>query len=141
MKKQTTPLDTFQMLDKLRLETDECIQIAKSIIQSAETTSAWRQLQLAKAWFGKCKGFLGDPSPYAPADTVATIPPTNAEQKDFVLTTPSGDHLSDVNMLREKIEGLIDSHSGKTKDDASLLIGFNPYFIGKAVASRLPLQK
>lgn len=107
MKKETT-LNTFQMLDKLRLECDELIQIAKSIIQSDsdEIKQAWRHLQLAKAWMGKTKGILGDPSPYTPAETVATIPPTNAVA-NIQLTTPSGDHLADVNYLRGKIDALI----------------------------------
>ena len=59
------------MKDKIieyRREIDSYMQLAEKVKQSGESTLAWRNLQLAKGWLGKALGFLGETTPYTPAD-------------------------------------------------------------------------
>lgn len=97
----------------LREELDYLIQNGKAIKCSAETTLAWRSLQMSKAWLGKALAFQGQETPYKVADSVNAIPPT-ADVADiplFVMCEATGckDHLSSVNAMRDRIQKKIDS--------------------------------
>lgn len=62
-------------IKRLRIQVDALIQIAKENKTSAETTLAWRELQLAKAWLGKLLGDVSKtPSPYIGAKTPDSVP-------------------------------------------------------------------
>jgi len=64
-------------IKRLRVQTDALIQIANENKTSAETTLAWRELQLAKAWLGKLLGDVSKtPSPYPQVSKPEFIPPT-----------------------------------------------------------------
>ena len=45
--------ECIKEIKRLRIQVDALIQIANENKTSAETTLAWRELQLAKAWLGK----------------------------------------------------------------------------------------
>ncbi len=63
-------------IKRLRVQVDALIQIADENKTSAETTLAWRELQLAKSWLGKLLGDVAKtPSPYIQKST-DSIPPT-----------------------------------------------------------------
>lgn len=94
-------------LDKLRLQADRLIQIANAIINSPETTLAWRSLQLAKGYLGKLKGLLGNPTPYTVADSPNAIPPTDGVYVGELDITV--DSLYNVNHLRTEIKEFIDT--------------------------------
>lgn len=65
----------------LRIQVDALIQIANENKTSAETTLAWRELQLAKAWLGKLLGDVAKtPSPYIGAKTPDSVPRQDVAQ-------------------------------------------------------------
>lgn len=78
---------------------------------SAETTLAYRSLQMAKAHLGKALGEMGTPDPYAHAAAKRQIQgtrdiPEEAERAEepFPLT---GDRLRDTDALRSEIGGVL----------------------------------
>lgn len=94
-----------------RKRLDALIQNGKAIKRSAETTLAWRSLQMAKAWLGKALGYQGNASPYTVASKISEIPQTAdvAEQPLFINVE---DHLSSVNQMRDRIQSEIESIEG-----------------------------
>lgn len=100
----------------LRKRLDALIQNGKAIKCSAETTLAWRSLQMAKAWLGKALGYQGNASPYTVAEKISEIPPTAdvADVPLFVMCEATGcpDHLSSVNQMRDRIQLEIESIEG-----------------------------
>lgn len=66
-----------QEIKRLRVQVDALIQIANENKTSAETTLAWRELQLAKSWLGKLLGDVAKtPTPYNQVSKVELIPAT-----------------------------------------------------------------
>lgn len=64
-------------IKRLRVQTDAMIQTANVNKTSAETTLAWRELQLAKSWLGKLLGDVAKtPSPYPQVSAPEFIHPT-----------------------------------------------------------------
>lgn len=69
--------ECIQEIKRLRVQVDALIQIAQENKTSAETTLAWRELQLAKAWLGKLLGDVSkSPSPYIQVSKAELIPAT-----------------------------------------------------------------
>lgn len=96
---------TLQHIDSIRITIDRLIQNAVVIKTSAETTLAWRSLQMAKSWLGKMKGELGSQTPYAVADKAENIPPT-AEVYEGELRTSGYAKLDAINWMRQEIESV-----------------------------------
>lgn len=94
-----------------RKRLDALIQNGKAIKKSAETTLAWRSLQMAKAWLGKALGYQGNASPYTVAEKISEIPPT-ADVSDKPVMLDLNDHLLNVNMMRDAIQSEIESIEG-----------------------------
>lgn len=105
-----------------RKRLDALIQNGKAIKKSAETTLAWRSLQMAKAWLERAASYqsnasivdtakLLDAEPYLPSSKISEIPPTAnvAEQPLFINVE---DHLSSVNQMRDRIQSEIESIEG-----------------------------
>lgn len=75
--------ECIQEIKRLRVQVDALIQIAEKEKVSAETTLAWRSLQMAKSWLGKLLGDVNktsspyivtsDPSKIVPTQDVAQI--------------------------------------------------------------------
>jgi len=85
-----------------RVELDRLIQFAAKLKTSAETTLAWRSLQMAKAWAGEYLAYTTlNPSPYAVVDDVKKIPPTDSVFKGEIEIT---DRLAAINQIRAEIE-------------------------------------
>ena len=95
----------MEVVKKLRIRIDALIQAAKIAICSAETTLAYRELQLAKAWLGKSLGYLGNATPYPAVDSIAQIPATT-EVSEAPFQLP-GDPHQNANALRDEIESVI----------------------------------
>lgn len=95
----------MEVVKKLRVRIDALIQSAKTAICSAETTLAYRELQLAKAWLGKSLGYLGNATPYPAVDSIDKIPPTT-EVSELPFQLP-GDPHQNANALRGEIEAVI----------------------------------
>lgn len=95
----------MEIVKKLRVRIDALIQAAKTAICSAETTLAYRELQLAKAWLGKSLGYLGNASPYPAVDSVDKIPATT-EVSESPFQLP-GDPHQNANALRDEIESIV----------------------------------
>lgn len=84
-----------------RKRIDFLIMCAVAAKASAETTLAWRSLQMAKAWLGKALAAMGQTTPYTVADSPDKIPPTADTSEE---TVPEwADHLGAVNWMRQKI--------------------------------------
>lgn len=67
--------ECIKEIKRLRIQVDALIQIANENKTSAETTLAWRELQLAKSWLGKLLGDVSKtPSPYIGAKTPDSVP-------------------------------------------------------------------
>lgn len=67
--------ECIQEIKRLRVQVDALIQIANENKTSAETTLAWRELQLAKSWLGKLLGDVAKTSsPYIGAKTPDSVP-------------------------------------------------------------------
>ena len=105
----------------LRKRLDALIQNGKTIKRSAETTSAWRSLQMSKAWLGKAASYQGngsivdtakvlDAEPYLPASTADGIPPTSNVSTEA--PPLADDHLANVNIMRDQIQSEIESIEG-----------------------------
>jgi len=96
-------------LSAVRVGVDRCIQQSKQLIQSGESTLAFRSLQMAKGWLGKAKFYSGSQT-YAVADKEEEIPPTqdvyeiSAGESIFL----AEDRLGKVNELREEISTMTD---------------------------------
>ena len=85
-----------------RVELDRLIQFAAKLKTSAETTLAWRSLQMAKAWAGEYLAYTTlSPSPYAVVDDVKKIPPTDSVFKGEI---EIADRLMAINKIRAEIE-------------------------------------
>lgn len=92
-------------IDNLRISADALMQRALACKKTAETTLAWRSIQMGKSWLGKLKGELGANSPYPVAEKVADIPPT---AEVYVGELPdTTDRLSAVNSMREDLDAFI----------------------------------
>ena len=104
----------LHFVDSLRIEADALIQNSVVCKKSAETTLAWRSLQMAKSWLGKLKGELGAETPYAVVSEIKDIPPT-AEVYQGELQVSQGVHLADINLMRQKIQELHDRISEDTQ--------------------------
>lgn len=99
-------MDYFmQHINDSRLKCDELMQTAAFIKSTAETTLAWRSLQMGKGWLGKVKAAFGEQNPYTPAQEAKDIPPV-AEKYEGELNL-SGDKLNDINFMRDEIEKVI----------------------------------
>jgi hypothetical protein len=97
-------MNIFSKIDHYRIETDRLIQNAVICEKSAETTLAWRSLQMAKSWLGKLKVELGSGTPYVVVSDVKNIPKTvEVYQGDLQL---SDDNLFNINLMREEIQKL-----------------------------------
>jgi hypothetical protein len=106
-------------LDELRISIDSLIQKAVAVKSSAETTLAWRSLQMGKAWLGKFKAELGATNPYSVASEAKDIPPTaETYNGDIVIT---GDKLKDVNAIRASIQLHVDEVSAIGSDSNCVL--------------------
>jgi len=93
-------------IKRLRIQVDALIQIAKENKTSAETTLAWRELQLAKAWLGKLLGDVSKtPSPYIVTDKPEEIVPT--QEVAVVDKAPQWSVLDMCNSQRAVIETTI----------------------------------
>lgn len=69
--------ECIQEIKRLRVQVDALIQIAEKEKTSAETTLAWRSLQMAKSWLGKLLGDVAKtPTPYTQTSKVESIPAT-----------------------------------------------------------------
>ena len=99
----------IQFIDDSRLKADELMQTAEFIESTADTTLAWRSLQMGKAWLGKVKAAFGEQNPYTPANEAKDIPKT-AEKYEGELNV-SGDKLQNINFMRSEIQALIDTFS------------------------------
>lgn len=95
----------MQFIDDSRIECDALIQTAVTLKTTAETTLAWRSLQMGKAWLGKVKAAFGKTNPYTPASDAKLIPPT-AQVYEGEIYPPKG-KLEGINDIRAKIESLI----------------------------------
>ena len=98
--------ECIQEIKRLRIQVDALIQIANEHKTSAETTLAWRELQLAKAWLGKLLGDVSkSPSPYVQVRKTELIPATTkvAELAPYKFDTP----LDMCNSQRNIIEDII----------------------------------
>lgn len=86
-----------------RIRIDALLQNARRMISSAETTMAYRSLQMAKHALGNVLSEVGGVNPYTPVSEVSDIPPTAdvASQEAFELES---DHLENINIIREVIE-------------------------------------
>lgn len=85
-----------------RVELDRLIQFAAKLKTSAETTLAWRNLQMAKAWAGEYLAYTAlSPSPYEVVGDVKKIPPTDSVFKGEIEIT---DRLTAINEIRAEIE-------------------------------------
>lgn len=92
------------LTDELRLEADLLMQKAELNKQSAETTLAFRSLQMAKSWMGKIKGSLGAESPYKVVSEEKEIPKTAEVNQEEVYV--GGNHLDNINQIRQEIKDL-----------------------------------
>ena len=102
-------MDLLNQVTELRVDADALLKHAKNNINSAETTLAFRQLQMAKSWLGKFKGELGSKTPYKVASTKEEIPATAdvsnvSEDWNYEMS-----HLDFVNKMRQDIFAMIDA--------------------------------
>lgn len=84
-----------------RKRIDFLINCALILKTSAETTLAWRSLQMAKAWLGQALGKMGQPTPYTVADNPGAIPPTADTYEGDLPESLEG--LEGINYMRQKI--------------------------------------
>lgn len=84
-----------------RKRIDFLIGCALLVKTSAETTLAWRSLQMAKAWLGKALAAMGQATPYTVADSPGKIPPTADTYEGELPETLGG--LEGINYMRQKI--------------------------------------
>jgi len=103
----------IQFIDESRIECDALIQTAVSLKTTAETTLAWRSLQMGKAWLGKVKAVFGETNPYSPVYDAKDIPPTAEVYVGEQHLT--NDKLANINSIRERIESLITKFEPYTK--------------------------
>ena len=99
--------ECIKEIKRLRIQVDALIQIANENKTSAETTLAWRELQLAKAWLGKLLGDVSKtPSPYPQVSKPEFIPPTTevAELAPYTFNSPLDMCNSQRNILDTTIE-------------------------------------
>lgn len=95
----------IEFIDESRLKCDELIQTAVSLKTTAETTLAWRSLQMGKAWLGKVKAAFGEKNPYTVAENAKDIPPTAEKYVGEINLT--NDKLANLNAIRERIESIV----------------------------------
>ncbi len=109
--------ECIQEIKRLRIQIDALIQIANDHKTSAETTLAWRELQLAKAWLGKLLGDVSKtPSPYPQVSKPEFIPPTTevAKLASYKFGSPLDMCNSQRNILDTTIEDFRDFWYGST---------------------------
>jgi len=108
--------ECIKEIKRLRIQVDALIQIANENKTSAETTLAWRELQLAKAWLGKLLGDVSKtPSPYIGAKTPDSVPRQDIAQLVPYKFDGSFDMCnSQRNILDTTIEDFRDLWYGKT---------------------------
>lgn len=99
--------ELIKSVDNFRYKADALIQNAFVCKKSAETTLAWRSLQMAKSWLGKYKGDLGPLTPYGIAQYVKDIPKTAEVFEGEMIVTDGG--LQDINIMRQNIDSFIDA--------------------------------
>lgn len=98
--------ECIQEIKRLRVQVDALIQIANENKTSAETTLAWRELQLAKSWLGKLLGDVSkSPSPYIVTNKPEEIVPT--QEVAVVEKAPEWSVLDMCNSQRAVIETTI----------------------------------
>ncbi len=98
--------ECIQEIKRLRIQVDALIQIANDHKTSAETTLAWRELQLTKAWLGKLLGDISkSPSPYIITNKPEEIVPT--QEVAVVEKAPQWSVLEMCNSQRAVIETTI----------------------------------
>ncbi len=99
--------ECIQEIKRLRVQVDALIQIANENKTSAETTLAWRELQLAKSWLGKLLGDVSkSPSPYIVTSNPEEIVPT--QEVAVVEKAPEWSVLDMCNSQRAVIETTIE---------------------------------
>jgi len=99
--------ECIQEIKRLRVQVDALIQIANENKTSAETTLAWRELQLAKSWLGKLLGDVSkSPSPYIVTSKPEEIVPT--QEVAVVEKAPEWSVLDMCNSQRAVIEKAIE---------------------------------
>lgn len=110
--------ECIKEIKRLRIQVDALIQIAKENKTSAETTLAWRELQLAKSWLGKLLGDVAKtPSPYPQVSKPEFIPATTevAELAPYTFNSSLDMCNSQRNILDDTIEAFRDLWYGKAE--------------------------
>ncbi len=105
--------ECIKEIKRLRVQVDALIQIAKENKTSAETTLAWRELQLAKAWLGKLLGDVSKtPSPYTVTSDPQYIVPTTevAELAPYTFTSSLDMCNSQRNIIEDTITAFEDMY-------------------------------
>lgn len=98
-------------IKRLRVQVDALIQIADENKTSAETTLAWRELQLAKSWLGKLLGDVAKtPSPYIQVNKTELIPVTTevAELAPYKFDSPLDMCNSQRNIIENTVQDFED---------------------------------
>jgi len=104
--------ECIKEIKRLRIQVDALIQIANENKTSAETTLAWRELQLAKAWLGKLLGDVSKtPSPYIQVSKPELIPATTevAELAPYKFGSTLDMCNSQRNIIETTIQDIYDS--------------------------------
>ena len=104
--------ECIKEIKRLRIQVDALIQIANENKTSAETTLAWRELQLAKAWLGKLLGDVSKtPSPYIQVSKTELIPATTevAELAPYKFNSSLDMCNSQRNIIETTIQDIYDS--------------------------------
>lgn len=99
--------ELLESVDNFRYKADSLIQNALVCKKTAETTLAWRSLQMAKSWLGKYKGELGAQTPYVVVQNVKDIPKTAEVFEGEMIVSDGG--LQDVNTMRQEIGSFIEA--------------------------------
>jgi len=106
---ETSPL--VDQIKFVRVAIDGLMANAEANKRSAETTLAWRSLQMGKSWLGKALGELKQPNPYPASNTAKDIPPTADTAKEATIIIGKDDNAwtQYLNEQRLKLDGVIGS--------------------------------
>jgi len=102
----------FEQLHQLRVSTDLLIQLAQRLAERYSgrigiahwQADAYKKLVFLKGHLGKLKGYLGEPTPYKTAGTIASIPPTDAVFEGAL--PEENNELHEINLIRDQISRL-----------------------------------
>lgn len=99
----------IEQVKEFRIRCDQLIQNASLLKTSAETTLAFRSLQMAKCWMGKLLSELGEKSPYQEPESASEIAkPADAYSGDLAFFDPF-DRVQSITSMRKEIQNLIDA--------------------------------